>query len=143
MQAFPNLSGLFVSSNFCTVIALFSLTRNHPDHVCYTVSYKTHVQETNHPIEAERAIPGNENNRSFVLPCAFIVIRMKNNFILSVLQGGSYVDNRRGTDNSVVAGVCEQLHDGWVYPSFAGDRNCSGVDQSHSGPKTSLADGRS
>ena len=68
---------------------------------------------------------------------------MKNNPILSVLQGGQYVDDRCGTDNSVVAGICEQLHDGRIYPYFAGDRNCSGVDQSHSGPETSLADGRS
>jgi hypothetical protein len=68
---------------------------------------------------------------------------MMNNLALSALQGGSYVDNRRGTDNSVVTGICEQLHDGRIYPYFAGDRNCSGVDQDHPGPETSLADGRS
>ncbi len=45
------------------------------------------------------------------------------------------MDDRCGTDNSVVAGVGEQLHDGWVHPYFAGDRNRRGVDQDHPGTK--------
>jgi hypothetical protein len=81
-------------------------------------------------------------NGVLVLPCAFIMIRMKTFLALSGLQGGSYVvDDRRCTDNSMAAGVREQLHDGWIYPCFAGDRNCRGVDQDHPGAETSLADG--
>ena len=46
------------------------------------------------------------------------------------------MDDRCGTTNSVAAGVGEQLHDGRVYPYFAGDRNRSGVGQDHPGTKT-------
>ena len=53
------------------------------------------------------------------------------------------MDDRCGTDNSVVAGAGEQLHDGWVHPYFACHRNRCSVDQNHSGAKNPLADGRS
>jgi hypothetical protein len=60
---------------------------------------------------------------------------------LSNPEGGpNVVDDRCGTVNSVVAGVGEQLHDGRVYPYFAGDRNRCGVDQNHSGTKTVVND---
>ena len=49
------------------------------------------------------------------------------------------MDNSFGTDNSVAAGIGEQLYDGRVYPYFACDCDCSGVGESHSGPKTPLA----
>ena len=56
------------------------------------------------------------------------------------LKGGSYVDNRCGTDRSVGTRAGEQLHDGRVYSYFTGDRNCRGVDQSHSGEKDFIVD---
>ena len=52
------------------------------------------------------------------------------------------MDDRCGTDNSVGTRAGEQLHDGRVYPYFARDRNCSGIDKSHSRAKTPLAGGR-
>ena len=56
------------------------------------------------------------------------------------MKGISYVmDNCCSTDTSVGTRAGEQLHDGWVYPYFACDRNCSGVDQDYPGPKTPLA----
>ena len=45
------------------------------------------------------------------------------------------MDNRCGTDNSVVTGVCEQLHDGRIHPHFTCDRDRSGLGQDHSGAK--------
>ena len=50
------------------------------------------------------------------------------------------MDTCRDTDNSVVAGIGEQLHDGRVHPYFAGDSNCSSVDTSHSGEKSHLVE---
>ena len=55
--------------------------------------------------------------------------------------GPNVVDNRRGSVSSVAAWIGEQLHDGWVHPSFAGDSNCSGVDTSHSGGKIRIVAG--
>ena len=53
------------------------------------------------------------------------------------------MDDRCNTDNSVGTWAGEQLHDGWVHPYFACDRNCCGIDQGHSGAKNPLADERS
>jgi quinol monooxygenase YgiN len=51
------------------------------------------------------------------------------------------VDDRGDTHNSLVVGVCKQLHDGWVHPYFACDRNCYSVGKSDSGEKNHIVDG--
>ena len=51
------------------------------------------------------------------------------------------MDNRRGTTDSVGAGLGEQLHDGWVHPCFAGDRNRRGAGQDHPGGKSLVVRG--
>ena len=48
------------------------------------------------------------------------------------------MDNCRNTDNSVAAGVGEQLHDGRVYSHPAGNCHYRGAGQHHSGPTTSV-----
>ena len=51
------------------------------------------------------------------------------------------MDNRGGNADSVAAGTGEQSHNGRIYPYFARDRNCSGVDTSHSGEKNRIVAG--
>lgn len=50
------------------------------------------------------------------------------------------MDDCCNTHNSLAVGIAKQLHDGRVHPYFAGCRNCCGVDQNHSGTKTSIAE---
>ena len=51
------------------------------------------------------------------------------------------MDNSCDIVSSLASGVGKQLHDGWVHPYFDRDRNCSGVDKSHSGAKSHIVDG--
>ncbi len=48
------------------------------------------------------------------------------------------MDNRSSIDNSVDTRACEQLHDGWIYPYIASDRNYCSLDKNYSGAKNHI-----
>jgi hypothetical protein len=51
------------------------------------------------------------------------------------------VDDRNFTGNPVAAGICNQLHDGRLYPSFAGTCRYRNTGQPHSGTQSHVISG--
>ena len=49
------------------------------------------------------------------------------------------MDDFCDTRNTLDAGTSQRLHDGWIYSYIACHRNRCGLDQGHSGAKTSVS----
>ena len=61
---------------------------------------------------------------------------------LSTMEGESYaVDDCSHTNNSLAAGIGEQLHDGRGNPYPSGDRHCDGPRQVDSGATSAVRSG--